>query len=131
MTCGRAQEFLAQHRVDVAAVADAKKDRLGPKQALQLAREARKIVVAKGKKVVTLDMKKDAPKDADLLKLLLGPSGNLRAPTLQKSTLHTSSSDCTLTSSIPFCPAIRRSLDPGRMHRRKPIFSASRTRISA
>lgn len=63
---------------------DAKKERIGDKEALALAREASEILVAKGKKTVRVDMKKDAPSDADLLKLLLGPSGNLRAPTLRK-----------------------------------------------
>jgi arsenate reductase-like glutaredoxin family protein len=48
-----------------------------------LAAEASDIYVAKGKSVVHLEMKKDKP-DADALKkLLIGPSGNLRAPTLK------------------------------------------------
>jgi arsenate reductase-like glutaredoxin family protein len=41
------------------------------------------VIVAKGKKVVTFDMKKDAPDDDTLLAHLLGPTGNLRAPTLR------------------------------------------------
>lgn len=41
------------------------------------------MIVAKGKKVVTFDMKKDAPNDDTLLSHLLGPTGNLRAPTLR------------------------------------------------
>jgi arsenate reductase-like glutaredoxin family protein len=40
-------------------------------------------VVARGKKIVMIDMKKDAPDDETLAGLLLGPSGNLRAPTLR------------------------------------------------
>ena len=39
--------------------------------------------VAKGKKIVTFDMKKDPPDDATLLAHLLGPTGNLRAPTIR------------------------------------------------
>ena len=42
--------------------------------------------MAKGKKVVTFDMKKDPPDEATLLKHLLGPTGNLRAPTIQTGT---------------------------------------------
>jgi hypothetical protein len=42
-----------------------------------------KVVVARGKKVVTIDMK-DAPDDDTLAGLLLGPTGNLRAPTVRK-----------------------------------------------
>lgn len=84
MTCGRAQEFLARQRVAVESVTDAKKERLGRKQALDLGRSVAEIFVAKGKKVVHLDMRKEKPSDADLLKLLLGPSGNLRAPVVRK-----------------------------------------------
>jgi arsenate reductase-like glutaredoxin family protein len=39
-------------------------------------------LVAKGKKVVALDLIKDKPSEAEILKLILGPTGNLRAPTL-------------------------------------------------
>ena len=48
--------------------------------ALALARRADRVVAARGKKVVELDMKKDAPDDETLLAVLLGPTGNLRAP---------------------------------------------------
>ena len=42
-----------------------------------------RVVVGKGKKVLTIDMKKDPPDDATLAGLLLGPTGNLKAPTLR------------------------------------------------
>ncbi len=64
--------------------ADARKEPLGPEQALELARSVNEIWVAKGKKLVHVNMKKDPPGDEELLKLLLGPSGNLRAPTLRR-----------------------------------------------
>ena len=68
----------------MAETADAKKQRLGAKQALALAKQADEIVVARGKKVVTIDMKKSPPPDAELLGYLLGPTGNLRAPTVRR-----------------------------------------------
>ena len=40
--------------------------------------------MAKGKKLVTFDMKNDPPDQATLLRHLLGPTGNLRAPTIIK-----------------------------------------------
>ncbi len=40
--------------------------------------------MAKGKKVVRFDMKHDAPDDDTLASHLLGPTGNLRAPTLMQ-----------------------------------------------
>lgn len=43
-----------------------------------------RIVVAKGKKVVALDLKRDRPDDDTLVSHLLGPTGNLRAPTMRK-----------------------------------------------
>jgi len=51
---------------------------------LALAKTVHKIVVAKGKNVVTFDMKKEPPDDDVLAAYLLGPTGNLRAPTLRK-----------------------------------------------
>jgi arsenate reductase-like glutaredoxin family protein len=41
------------------------------------------IHVARGKKIVTIDMK-DAPDDDTLAGYLLGPTGNLRAPTIKQ-----------------------------------------------
>ena len=42
------------------------------------------LYVAKGKKLVHVDLKHEKPPRAELLGLLLGPTGNLRAPTLRK-----------------------------------------------
>jgi hypothetical protein len=63
---------------------DASKDRRGREAALALARTVDKVVVARGKKVVTFDMKSAPPDDETLAAHLLGPTGNLKAPTLRK-----------------------------------------------
>lgn len=84
MGCRKAQEFLEHHEVTVKATSDATKERQGRADALRLARGARTVVVAKGKKVISLDLRKDAPDDDALAALLLGPTGNLRAPTLRQ-----------------------------------------------
>ena len=84
MTCKKAQGYLEKNAVHVQQVQDAGKARKGAAEALALARSAARVVVAKGKKVVAFDMKKDAPDDAALLAHLLGPSGNLRAPSVRK-----------------------------------------------
>ena len=42
-----------------------------------------KLVVARGKNVNEVDLKKDRPDDESLIKLMLGPTGNLRAPTMK------------------------------------------------
>jgi arsenate reductase-like glutaredoxin family protein len=63
---------------------DARKSTLKEKEALALASEVDEIFASKGKQVVHLDLKKEKPDKATLLGLLLGPTGNLRAPTLRK-----------------------------------------------
>ena len=62
---------------------DAKNAVLKGPEALALARAAQQLYVAKGKKIVHVDLKRDAPDDATLLGLMLGPTGNLRAPTVR------------------------------------------------
>jgi len=42
------------------------------------------IHVARGKRVTHVDLRKSRPAKSELLELLLGPTGNLRAPTLRK-----------------------------------------------
>ena len=51
-----------------------------PQDALVLARAARHVFAAKGKKLVHFDMQRDPPTDPVLLQHLIGPSGYLRAP---------------------------------------------------
>ena len=84
VTCGKSQAFLQRNKIDVKETVNAVKVRFEPKQALKMAREAGRVVVAKGKKVVTFDMKHDAPDDETLLKHLIGPSGKLRAPVIRR-----------------------------------------------
>ncbi len=42
-----------------------------------------RLLVAKGNKVTRIDLKKDRPDDNALVTLMLGPTGNLRAPTMK------------------------------------------------
>lgn len=51
-----------------------------------MARAASKVIVARGKKRLELDMKRDPPTDEQLLEVMLGRSGTLRAPTLRRGT---------------------------------------------
>lgn len=53
------------------------------KEALALAREMDEIYATKGRALVHVDLKKDKPGDAALLELLIGRTGNLRAPVLR------------------------------------------------
>src|SRR6478672_13975611 len=83
MGCKKAQGFLEQMHQEVASMTDATKEKRGRAEALVLAKSASKVVVGKGKKVVTFDMKKDPPDDDTLASVMLGPTGNLKAPTLR------------------------------------------------
>ena len=83
MTCKKTQEFLAKNRIETVEMTDAKKQTMSAANALALAKQVDEIYAAKGKKVVHLDMKKDRPDAATLRSVLIGPSGNLRAPTLR------------------------------------------------
>jgi arsenate reductase-like glutaredoxin family protein len=84
MTCAKTQGFLARHKVTVTEQADAKKATIKGAAALDVLHGVDELYVAKGKKVEHVDLKKGRPDRATLLGLLLGPTGNLRAPTLRK-----------------------------------------------
>ncbi|MBM3803932.1 MAG: hypothetical protein FJW26_16640 [Acidimicrobiia bacterium] len=62
---------------------DARKAPLRQEQALAALAEVDEIYVAKGKRVIHVDLKKQKPGNDALLPLLLGPTGSLRAPTLR------------------------------------------------
>ena len=52
--------------------------------ALALLEGVRELLVARGRKVLSVDLEKDRPSDSELLELLLGRSGKLRAPTIRR-----------------------------------------------
>ncbi len=62
---------------------NARKQVLKRKEALELAAQVDEIFAAKRKKVIHLRMA-DVPGDDSVASALLGPTGNLRAPTLHK-----------------------------------------------
>jgi arsenate reductase-like glutaredoxin family protein len=67
----------------VAEQVNAGKTKLGPADALALARSAREVLVAQGKRLIRYDMKKAPPSDEELLASILGRSGTLRAPAVR------------------------------------------------
>jgi arsenate reductase-like glutaredoxin family protein len=84
MTCAKTQGFLAKHKVAVADQTDAKKATIKGDAALGVLKNVDEIYAAKGKQIVHVDLRRAKPPKADLLAVLLGPTGNLRAPTLRK-----------------------------------------------
>ena len=62
---------------------DARKNRMGPKEAMKLLEGANELVAMKGKKVERIDLRRGKPDKATVTRLMIGPSGHLRAPTLR------------------------------------------------
>lgn len=83
MSCKKTQEFLAQADVAAKQEVNAKQETIAGDDALSLLKNASHLYAAKGKRVVHFDLKKDKPSRDELLKVMLGPTGNLRAPTLR------------------------------------------------
>lgn len=82
MTCKRSREFLEKRGIAVLEEVSASRTPYGKREALAVARRAKKLVVAKGSNVIELAMK-DKPSDGQVLDYILGPTGNLRAPTIR------------------------------------------------
>jgi len=57
--------------------------KLGRTEALAMACAAHRLIAAKGKKVTTIDLQSAPPADDVLAGLMLGPTGNLRAPMMR------------------------------------------------
>lgn len=63
---------------------NAKRAPIAGDAALRVLRDVDELYVTKGKKVIRVDLRGARPPRAELLALLLGPSGNLRAPTIRR-----------------------------------------------
>ena len=70
--------------MEALSTTDARKEKQDEAAALALAKTVDIIITVKGKNYSRLDLKKDKPDRETLLAALLGPSGNLRAPTFRK-----------------------------------------------
>jgi len=62
---------------------NAKKETLGPKDLPALLGQVDHVYAAKGKRVEHLDFRAGRPDAETLKRLMIGPSGNLRAPTFR------------------------------------------------
>lgn len=77
----KAHEFLGKKHLSADVVVDAKKNRIDRDEALKMAHKADEIYSMKGKKIVRLDLKNAKADDEVIASLMMGPTGNLRAPT--------------------------------------------------
>lgn len=83
MTCHKTQEFLARRGIRAKTVVNARKQRFGADEVLHLTRDLSEVIATKGKTIVRFRLATDKPSRDDLLAVLLGPSGTLRAPALR------------------------------------------------
>ncbi|MBM3981105.1 MAG: hypothetical protein FJ304_12615 [Planctomycetes bacterium] len=84
VTCQRAEACRTKLGATVVEQVDARKVRYGPAAALALLDGIDTLIVARGKTVVTNRLNSELHErldDAELLARLIGPTGNLRAPT--------------------------------------------------
>ena len=69
--------------LEVSEIVNAKKERFGLNKAIELTTAIKDLYVSKGKKVLHIDLSKSKPNKDELENLMLGPTGNLRAPTIK------------------------------------------------
>jgi arsenate reductase-like glutaredoxin family protein len=86
MTCKKAQEFLERAQVPVRQSVNASKVRYGLQEALQLLQGVERLIITRGQKVEQRDLRQEATVEEEWLTRLLGPTGNLRAPTARVGT---------------------------------------------
>jgi len=80
-SCKKVQEFLDTHTLKPVSRTDARKEKLDAVEAWNLMHNAKRIFVAKGKRVETFVPTKESRES--ILKAVIGRSGSLRAPTVQ------------------------------------------------
>lgn len=84
VTCTKMDALLASLEITAKEVVSANKIKLGVTEALALVGQCTKLVVSKGTKAFEIDLKKDPKTAEELQALVIGPTGNLRAPTMRK-----------------------------------------------
>ncbi|MSR55384.1 MAG: hypothetical protein EXS09_19180 [Gemmataceae bacterium] len=81
MSCKKAQEFLGPDEFTVNERVDGKKVKFSPGEVPAILARVKKVVAARGKSITRFDLVRNPPDETTLLSHLIGPSGNLRAPT--------------------------------------------------
>jgi hypothetical protein len=77
----KASEFLESNGIGIETRLDARKEKIGPKAAMSLVSGTGEVWAIKGNKKRIFDPGKDDP--AEMLAAIIGPTGNLRVPTLR------------------------------------------------
>ena len=80
----KSQGFLATKLVTIAETVDARKIKFEGDNAVAFVRQTEEVWIAKGKNVRRIVFKKESISDDELLELVTGPTGSLRAPTIRR-----------------------------------------------
>jgi arsenate reductase-like glutaredoxin family protein len=75
---------MTANSITISETIDARKTRFEPTAAIAFVRQADEAWIARGKTVHKVVFKKEAIADDALLKLIIGPSGFLRAPIIRR-----------------------------------------------
>lgn len=85
--CRKAQEYLADFELDVRERVDARRTRIGPSALSKVVDGARTVLVSNGRSVARYDLKGGSRGSSEMYARMVGPTGNLRAPTLRRGGL--------------------------------------------
>ncbi len=81
-TCGKSQDYLNRHSLEPKTLVDARKNTIHQNEVDLVLAQVNEIYACKGKKVDYLNLNTDKPDPQTINKLIIGPTGNLRAPSL-------------------------------------------------
>jgi arsenate reductase-like glutaredoxin family protein len=85
--CRKAQEFLAGFELEVRERVDARRTRIGPSALSKVVDGAKTVLVSNGRSVARYDLKGSGRASSEMYARMVGPTGNLRAPTLKRGGL--------------------------------------------
>ncbi|MGQ0554084.1 MAG: ArsC family (seleno)protein [Planctomycetota bacterium] len=74
---------MARHGLTAREVVDARKVPMGKPQIAALLRGSHRVIAVRGTRRTDYDLRHAAPTEKELYEAMLGPTGNLRAPTLR------------------------------------------------
>ena len=84
VTCQKMDALLVSLEITAKEVVSANKHKLGPAEAMELVGRCTRLVASKGTKPIEIDLQKTPQTAEQLQALIIGPTGNLRAPTIRR-----------------------------------------------
>lgn len=85
--CRKAQDFLSDYELVVRERVDARKTRIGPSALADVVKGAKTVLVSNGRSVARFELAPGSRQRGEMFARMVGPTGNLRAPTLKRGGL--------------------------------------------